>query len=42
MPVQYRAEIAVANEPVGCVLLWLRMPKWKSWIRITSRLGGEL
>jgi non-heme chloroperoxidase len=23
---------AVANKPVGRILLWLRMPKWKSWI----------
>ena len=25
-------KIAVANEPAGCVLLWLRMQKWKSWL----------
>lgn len=24
-------KIAVANEPAECILLWLRMPKWKSW-----------
>ena len=25
-------KIAVANEPMSCMLLWLRMPKWKSWL----------
>ncbi len=25
-------KIAVANEPGGCMLLWLGMPKWKSWL----------
>ena len=24
------AKIAVGNESVGCILLWIRMPKWKS------------
>ena len=26
-------KVAVANEPVRCIVLWLRMPKWKSSLR---------
>jgi len=31
--VRWRLEckIVVANEPAGCIMLWVRMPKWKSW-----------
>jgi hypothetical protein len=25
--------IAVANEPVRYMMLWLRMPKWESWLK---------
>ena len=28
----YEVQTAVANKPVGRILLWLRMPKWKSWL----------
>jgi hypothetical protein len=27
-----REHSTVANKPVGFILLWLGMPKWKSWI----------
>jgi len=29
-------QIVVANEPMGCILLSLRMPKWKSWLSFKS------
>src|SRR5439155_7358993 len=29
-----KCKTAVAYKPVGRILLWLRMPKWKSWVEI--------
>jgi len=34
--------IVVANEPVGCVLLWLRQSKRKSWFKPTKWEISEL
>jgi sugar lactone lactonase YvrE len=37
-------KIAIVNGPVGCILLSLRMPKWKSWLKwkCSSTLAFEL
>jgi len=45
-------KVLVPNGPVGCILPWFRMPKWKSWLKggkpyanvaesIESRGGGN-